>query len=194
VFDALRQYANRPLRDGDRVRLFVCAIAVILAAAGVLALLEGGGPAPERAEAPRPRPTATATVAPAGPTATATPVAPPSEEGPAKVASRAEVRAAKVAARRFLAGYLPFSYGHGRAREIRGASGELVRALAAQRPRVPHRIRERRARVRLLQSNGVDARAASLTAFVADGNGVYTVALELERAAGGRWTVTGVES
>ncbi|MBO9706412.1 MAG: hypothetical protein J7474_13010 [Arthrobacter sp.] len=49
-------------------------------------------------------------------------------------------------------------------------------------------------RVRLLQSNGVDARAASLTALVADGTGVYTLALELARPEGGRWTVTGVEA
>ena len=41
VIDRLRALLNRPLRDGDRARLFVAAVAVILAGAGALALLDG---------------------------------------------------------------------------------------------------------------------------------------------------------
>ena len=55
-------------------------------------------------------------------------------------------------------------------------------------------MRKRHPRVRLLQSDGVDARSASVTAFVKDGPRVYTLALELACSAAGRWTVTGVEA
>jgi hypothetical protein len=44
-----------------------------------------------------------------------------------------------------------------------------------------------------LQSDGVGPRAATLTALVDDGAGVYTLALELMRPRHGRWTVTAVE-
>ncbi|MDA0165653.1 hypothetical protein OM076_35630 [Solirubrobacter ginsenosidimutans] len=198
MLDALRQAANRPLRDGDRLRLFACTVAVVVAVVAVMALLDGAGASRQGKTEPHAQQTATAT-SDAGPPpqATPTPAAPPSEEGqaePATAASPAEVRAAKGAARRFLTGYLAFSYGRGRARAIRGAAPALKHDLTQQPPRVPRRIRAHHPRVRLLQSNGVDARAATLTALVADGSGVYTLALELARAAGGRWTVTGVES
>ena len=200
MLDALRHFVNRPLGDGDRPRLFASAVAVLVAGVVVLALVDDPGSPQRRTATSRARPTATATatlVAGPSPQATATPAAPPSEEGPAtpaSAASRAQVRAAKGAARRFLSGYLAFSYGRGRPRAIRSASPQLERDLAHHPPRVPRSMRARHPRVRLLQSNGVDARAASLTALVADGARVYTLALELARPAGGRWTVTGVES
>src|SRR5919206_1667379 len=48
VVDRLRLLLNRPLRDGDRRRLFVVAVAVILVAAGAMAGLDdsGGPPRP----------------------------------------------------------------------------------------------------------------------------------------------------
>jgi hypothetical protein len=196
MLDALRHFANRPLRDGDRLRLFACTVAVIASGVIVMALLGGGGASRRDEAAQRPRPTATIDPGPS-PQASPTPVAPPSEEGPAEgvaVASHAQVRAAKHAARRFLSGYLAFSYGHGHPRAIRGAAPALKRELAEQPPRVPRKIRAKHPRVRLLQSNGVGAQAATFTALVADGSGVYTLALELARAASGRWTVTGVVS
>ena len=65
-------------------------------------------------------------------------------------------RAAKRAARRFLAGYLAYSYGHAIApRRIRAASARLRAQLAAEPPRVPPRERRRHPRVVLVQINGV---------------------------------------
>ena len=199
MLDAVRRFANRPLRDGDRLRLFLSTAAVIVSGVAVATLLGGGG---SRLDTPvhRSQQSAAATatsVAGPSPQATPTPEVAPSEEGPAgggTTASRAQVRAAKQAARRFLTGYLAFSYGRGRPRAIRAAAPAFERELAQHPPRVPRHVRALHPRVRLLQSNGVGARAATLTALIADGSGVYTLALELSRSSGGRWIVTGAES
>jgi hypothetical protein len=195
MIDALRLFMHRPLRDRDRTRLFMLAVLVMGAAAAAFALLDR--PEPARAPAAHPPPTVRPARTPAAaPAATATPVARerPSEEGhpPAPVA-RPRVQAAKRAARRFLAGYLPYSYGQRRARRIRAATPALKRRLARERPRVPPRERARRARVMLVQAAGVGARRAGIVALVADGARSYSVALELVRARAG-WRVTRVGS
>jgi hypothetical protein len=195
MIDALRLLMHRPLRDGDRRRLFVLAVAVMAAAAGLFALLDRG---PRSASpAPRPQPTP-APVRSLAATPEATPARPvpqrPSEEGrSAAVASRPGVQRVERAARRFLAGYLPYSYGQHRARAIAGASPALRRRLRGQRPRVPPRERARRARVMLLHADGVGRSRAAVVALVADGARSYTVAVELERARAG-WRVTRVGS
>jgi hypothetical protein len=120
----------------------------------------------------------------------------PSEEGHPRQdlrGSRAEVASAKAAAQRFLAGYLPYSYGERGARRIPAATAELRRQLAANRPRVPARERRRRPRVVLVQSNGVSHVRADLVALVDDGARRYTVPLELAREKAG-WRVTAVGS
>jgi hypothetical protein len=120
----------------------------------------------------------------------------PSEEGlptAATEASRADVAAAKRAARRFLTGYLAFTYDRGPVRAIHGADPALERRLARHPPRVPARERARHPRLRLLQSDGVSRKAASLVALVDDGARRYTLALELART-GSRWMVTSVGS
>jgi hypothetical protein len=195
VVDQLRLFLNRPLRDGDRVRLFAIAAAAIVAGAAMLTLLDDAGPSrpAERTERPRP---AVRSIGAAGPRTypVALPDVAPSEEGvptAALEASRADVAAATRAARRFLAGYLAFTYDQGRAGAIRGVSPALERELAAHPPRVPARERARRPRVRLLQTDGVSSTAASLVALVDDGARSYALAVELAHTAGG-WTVTRV--
>jgi len=177
VLDRLRQLWNRPLRDGDRPRLFVTAVALIAAAAAVLTQLDGPSPAPRAHRA------ATSTVTkPQAPAAApaATPEmdrGEPSEEGHRTVVrpARTEVRASKRAARRFLAGYLPYTYGRSRAQAIQSATGELQRQLDAQRPRVPAGERHRVPRLALLQSNSVGHRHAKLPALVDNGKRRYTI-------------------
>jgi hypothetical protein len=192
MIDALRLLMNRPLRDRDRTRLFALAVTVIGAAAAAFALLDHPTPAPAPAARPARASAPAHTLAPT-PAATATPAAPqrPSEEGHATAVSRPHVRAAKRAARRFLAGYLPYSYGQRRARAIPAASPTLERRLARERPRVPARERARRARVILVQADGVSGARAGVVALVADGARTYTVALELRRGRAG-WRVTRV--
>jgi hypothetical protein len=197
VVDRLRLFLNRPLSDADRPRLFAIAAALILAAAVVLAAIDGAGPAPERTRAIIPAATpadAAADIAvPPAPSPTPT-AAPPSEEGtppPGFEASPADVARAKRAARGFLADYLPYTYGRGRGGEISAATAELRRRLVRERPRVPARERGRRPRVVLLQSDGVSPDRGRLLALVRDGRRGYSVGLELARTDG-RWRVTRV--
>jgi hypothetical protein len=191
VVDRLRVFWNRPLRDTDRPRLFALAIALIVAAAVLLTQLErpAAQPRPERT----PRLPASASPVPEAPLAAAT--AEPSEEGTRTPVAPAptDVAASKRAARRFLAGYLPYTYGRGRPRRISSATLALRRRLAAQRPRVPARERRRRPRVALLQSNAVGSRRAELVALVEDGRRRYSVPLELVRTTTG-WRVARVGS
>jgi hypothetical protein len=191
VIDRLRQLWNCPLRDGDRPRLFVIAVALIAAAAAVFTQLDGPSPAPRAhraATSPVTKPQAPA------PAPAATPDmdrGEPSEEGHRTVVrpARTDVAASKRAARRFLAGYLPYTYGRVRVRAIQSATGALKRQLVAQRPRVPAGEHRRIPRLVLLQSNSVGHGQAELLALVDDGKRRYTVTLELVHAATG-WLVT----
>lgn len=197
MVDRLRLLLNRPLNDADRPRLFAIAAALIVAAAVVLAALDDAGPAPERDE-----PTAPAAApldAPADVAAASSPsprAAPPSEEGtpaPGAAASRADVAQAKRAARRFLAGYLPYTYGQRAAQEIEDVDPHLRRRLARDRPRVPPRERRRRPRLELLHADGAGRDRARMVALVSDGRRRYTVDLELARTSSG-WRVAAVGS
>jgi len=197
VVDRLRLFLNRPLRDAERPALFAVSIAVLAAAAAILALLDDAAPAPRQPAAAAP---ATVPLVPAEPgDAAASPAATPeapSEEGrpPANLqATRADVGRVKRVARRFLTRYLPYTYGRGSARRIRGCMPVLRRRLARERPRVPRAVRRRRPRLELLQSNGVSPQRAQLVALVRDGKRRYTIPLRLARAASG-WTVTHVGS
>ena len=195
MIDRLRAFLNRPLGDAERRRLFVAAVAVILAGAGALALVARPDPRPQRATgAPLPVP-------PAAPPVVVLPAdalslhAPNEEGAPRKVieGSTADVASAKRAAMRFLDGYLPYTYGQRRAGRITAASVQLRRRLAARPPRVPPRERHRRPRVVLVQSNGVGRDRAELVALIRDGARRYTVPLELTHGRAG-WTVTAVGS
>ena len=195
MVDQLRVYLHRPLRDGDRPRLFAIAVALIAAGVAVLSLLDDAGPSQPRDHTPRPAPVSTPASVP-GPSTNslAMPEAAPSEEGlPTAAASAREVAAAKRTARRFLSGYLAYTYDQAPASAIRNADPALVHTLAADPPRVPSRERARRPRVKLLQTDGVSSKAASLLALVDDGAQSYTLTLSLEQDAAG-WTVTGVRS
>src|SRR5690348_6329683 len=98
---------------GARRRRSAGLVALVLAASAAAAIAVGQlhGDSSERpaARAARVYPTVPATGAPREPTA-----------APARGPSRQE-RAALAAARRFLAGYLPYSYGQAPARRVRGA-------------------------------------------------------------------------
>ncbi len=192
MVDALRAFLNRPLRDSDRPRLFAIAVALVLAAAALLAMLDD--PPSPRADAEPAEPSAMPTAA-GPPAASSEPLvseqAPSEEANPpaALEASSAHVTRAKQAARGFLAGYLPYAYGRRDARRIAHASPQLRRRLASERPRVPAAERRRRPRLVLLQADSVGRSQAGMRAQVADGARRYTVPLELERTAAG-WVVT----
>jgi hypothetical protein len=183
VVDRLRIFLNRPLRDSDRPRLFALAVAVIAAVAAAFALLDDAGSTPTVAPPERP-------AAAAPPPAASAPPAPPAQDPPPP-ATRADIATLKRAASRFLEGYLPYTYGA--PPRIAGASAELRRRLARERPRVPPAERRRRPRVEHLQAEGASRRRADVAALVSDGTRRYTVLLELSRTAD-RWRVIDVGS
>ena len=190
MVDQLRLLWNRPLRDGDRPRLFAIAVALIAATAAVLALPGGGAGTPRPAGQPF-RPMASSSPATlSAPIAAATlEQRAPSEEGDptaARAASSADVAAGRRAARTFQAGYLPYTYGH--TRRIAAAAEHLRRTLRAQPPHAPAAERHRHARVVALQSDGVSREHAQITALIDDGARRYTVTLELAHRPAG-WIV-----
>ena len=193
MVDRLRGFLNRPLSDGDRPRLFATAVAVIVGAAAILALVDDGDAPPARSVPEAAAPDRLAETPPPVPEPAAS-AEPPSEEGrPGATASREEVREAKRAARRFLAAYLPYSYGQAGAREITNADADLRRRLTREPPRVPPRVRRRRPRLELLHADGAGRDRARMVALVSDGRRRYTVGLELARSGSG-WNVTAVGS
>jgi hypothetical protein len=194
MIDRARIALNRPLAEGDRPRLFAMSAMMIVAGALILAVI---GRAPARpAKRVEPRTPPPASSLPASPV---TPLrvqatGPPGEESRPSAAlevSGRELGAVRHAARVFLAGYLPFSYGRGSARRIRAAGAGLRARLAAERPRVPARERRRRARVLLLQLDAADPSGAGVRALVDDRARRYSVVLTLARV-GGAWRVTRV--
>jgi hypothetical protein len=182
------QRSRPPLDDTSRRRLFLAAL-VVIALAAALALLDHHPP--PASETPPPAAAAAMAAAPTVPSG-ATPIstAPHQRNASPKAGGlRSDVAAALRAARRFLAGYLPYSYGRGSARKIVAITGALRHQLGVQAPRVPRRERRRRPRVRLLQTDAVHDRDASVRALIGDGARAYTVELHVVRRRAGRWRV-----
>jgi hypothetical protein len=195
MVDRLRLWWNRPLRDGERSRLFAIVVALIAAAAALLTQLDRPGPSPHAQPPDRPPAAGASESDPVLTPSASAPPTEPSEEGTRSpvATSRADVAASKQAAGRFLARYLPYTYGRGQVRRIRPATAALRRRLAGRRPRVPARERRRTPRLVLFQSDTVGHHRAALTALIDDGRRRYTVGLELVSAAAG-WRVARVGS
>jgi hypothetical protein len=192
VIDRLRAFLHRPLDDRDRLRLFLLAVAAIALGAAVLALI--GDPSasqPARHQVDRSGEPDTTQRQPVPAAALEL----PSEEGrqTGAVGSHSDVEAAKAAARRFLSGYLRYSYGQAEARHIDAAADELRRRLASDPPRVPPGEQARRPHVLLLHADGAGPVRAAIVALVSDGARRYTVRLELEQRRSG-WIVVDVGS
>lgn len=173
MIDRLRALANRPIRPEERIRAFALAGVLVVAALVVLLTLERPpGPA-------------------ADPAASAPNPALPSEAPPAtgdRAPARAELAAARRTVKRFLAGYLAYSYGRGTAADIAGASPQLRRELAAEPPRVPARVARLRPRVLTVQLESEGTANVEATALVEDGRRTYSTVLELDQAGAG-WQV-----
>jgi hypothetical protein len=115
-----------------------------------------------------------------------------SEVGRLSATQRRAAREASTAARRFLAGYLPYSYGRHPAGTISSVSPELRRTLARDTPRVPPALRRKaRPRLRGLKVSGVSEREVMLLARIDDGQSRYAALLTLQRRGRG-WAVTQV--
>ncbi|MBE2317821.1 hypothetical protein DVA67_017700 [Solirubrobacter sp. CPCC 204708] len=193
MLDRLRLFANTPIADGDRPRLFAIAVVLILGVVATLALLDDAGPSPRPASAPAPR---DGDVQPPAPLPVLAPPATPqvpSEESnpPPNLQARPDdIARGKRAARRFLKGYLAHTYG--RDSKLTAATPELRAQLLRERPRVPATERRRRARVELLQSDSVTRERAELLAVIDDDARRYSIHLQLANTPTG-WLVTELE-
>ena len=127
---------------------------------------------------------------------TVPPTGAPHEPHPAPTGGRsATEQAALAAARRFLKGYLPYSYGRGSASRIDAVAAPLAATLRRSPPRVPARI----ANDPSLRPRAVDLEVASangdlgydLDAAIDDGKRSYTITLAV-RPDRDRWLVAAV--
>ena len=176
MIDRLRALANRPIRPEERTRaIVIAAVLVVVALVGLLAL--------ERPTRPSAEPAATAPVAP--------PAATPPEAADHPVPTRGELRSARQTAKRFLKGYLAYSYGRGTAADIEGVGPNLRRELAARPPRVPGTVARLRPRVMTIQLEAEETENVEATGLVRDGERAYSIVFELDQTADG-WQVSGL--
>jgi hypothetical protein len=115
------------------------------------------------------------------------------ERGQLSGRQRRDVREASTAARQFLAGYLPYSYGRRDARAIRSISPTLRNELAQHAPRVPPALAAK-ARPRLrgdLRFSGTTDGRVILLARIDDGQSRYVALLTVQRR-GRQWAVSQV--
>lgn len=176
-------------------------VAATLLAVGVAAVLAGCGDNYDRGAGvltipttTQPAPAAVTTTVSAAPAQTTDAGGTESSEAaPLTAAQRRTVRAASRAARAFLRGYLPYSYGQATAKAIRAAAPALRDELARRPPRVPPALADRaRPRLKRLRVNGLAGGKVFLLADVDDGSSRYAALLEL-RQRDGRWLVTRVQ-
>lgn len=99
------------------------------------------------------------------------------------------VRAARGAARRFLAAYLAYTYGRVGALPDGVAAPALVRELGASPPEVPTEVAARRPRVRRLELQWAGPTEATAVATIDDGARRYPVVAVVRRAAAGHFLV-----
>src|SRR3954453_11458975 len=104
----------------------------------------------------------------------------------------ADARAAATAARAFLDGYLPYSYGRAQARRIQAAAIPLLRDLETSPPRVPASVARARPQVVSVRAEAATRGSdVDVVAVVDDGRRHYRIALALGDS-GPRWVVTAV--
>ena len=115
-----------------------------------------------------------------------------SEVGQMSAAQKRAVRDASTAARSFLAGYLPYSYGRRPASSINSVTPDLRRELARHTPRVPPALAAKaRPRLEGLKLSGITDGRVILLARIDDGQSRYAALLTVQRQ-GQRWAVSQV--
>lgn len=155
----IRRKRDRPITNQVRHTAMVAITVLLATVTGVLTLEQPGSQASRPGHLPshggRTVPTTTAHL-----------------DGPAFTAEAQRV------ARRFLDGYLAYTYGQGRASLITEASPMLAGSLKAHRPRVPPAARARHPRVIALQPTAAPAGQVGVRVVVNDG-GLIDYALDL---------------
>ncbi len=115
---------------------------------------------------------------------TRTPPPPPAGPSPAQLAR------ARVAARRFLADYLPYLYGRAPARHVTDVTASVAASLRRARVRVTPAQRRRHPRLVGLSLIGQTPSSVIATALVADGGvAAYPLTFTLQQRTDGSWVV-----
>jgi hypothetical protein len=170
----IRRQRDRPIAEQER-HTAMAAVTVLLTTVAVLLMLSQ--PASQASHI-------------AHPSSHGRQAAPSTAAQPDAPALRIE---AEGVARRFLAGYLAYIYGHARVSQISDASPPLLRSLKALPPRVPPAARARDPKVIALQPTVASARQLGVRAVVNDGELIdYPVHLTLA-SQDGRLLVTGLD-
>jgi hypothetical protein len=103
-----------------------------------------------------------------------------------------DARAAATAARAFMEGYLPYSYGRANAERIRAAAMPLLRELEASPPRVPARVARTHPRLVAVRAEALTGGSnVDVVAVVEDGRRRYRIPIAV-RNTGRRWAVTAI--
>lgn len=195
--DRLRALRERPIRDSERMPLFLGAVVVLIAATLAFGALgrPGDDPAPAAPSVSEPEPASGDEAAPELADLGDLPI--PSEEEPVDpedAPSAEDVDGARAAAERFLeGGYLAYTYGRTRVEQMPLATPELRAELAQSPPRVPLGAGRGRPVVETLQIEGASVERAAVLALVDDGERTYTLSVALARYEGG-WRVTEVQT
>jgi membrane-associated protease RseP (regulator of RpoE activity) len=187
IIEQVRAIGDRPLPADwrQRQRIAIGAAAAIIVVGAAFLVFSPDHPV-SRPVAPRPALAPTST-----PSVTTSPTPPPTA---VVRVSRRELRAVRRAARRFLAGYLPFTYGRGSAHRIPAATSAFRTDIAHNyRPRVPPSERRRRTKIRHLEAEGASASRATVVALVSDGARTYSVAVAMRRIDG-HWLAFGLRA
>jgi hypothetical protein len=164
-----------------RIRRLLVAVGALLALGAVMAALTPTAPRSAHKRHPTPPP----------PVASRSPQSPPHRPRPP--VSNVAMGEARRVAERFLAGYLPFTYGRGSALAVTGVTPAVRRQLVLDRGHPTPAERHRHPRVVSLQTVGTTPAFVVATAVIDDGGlATYGLRFTLQRGAG-RWAVSSVE-
>ncbi len=197
MIDRLRKIANQPVRELPTRLVFIACVLVIAIAAAGLGRVGDSEPPSQTRSAPRAHDPGAEDHEVGNPPSSDWDYGYselPSEEGPnAAPVTREDGAQVRRATRRFMHGYLAFTYGHAQASEINGATPELIELLEENPPRVSEKIRRgRHPRIELVHGDGIGEFRAAAIAAVADGVTRYSVHVRLIRDSPDTWIVTEV--
>lgn len=174
---------DRPIADHERRQAFIASAVVLAIAVGLLVLTTPAASTTTHA--------GRSSLA-ARPSVEKAPLSSPSVAGDGSSTPGLVSQSVERVARRFLAGYLAYLYGHGRVAGIRDASANLERSLGKLPPRVSLTMRTRHPHVVSLASVTAPDGAVGVSAVINDGGVAdYTIDLLVSRE-GGRLLVTGI--
>ncbi len=167
----LTSLRDRPIAESERGAAMATVTVLLIAAAILLALSRPGG-RPRRTSRPHPA-------------ASVVRSAPSSHTRASENVTAPLTPALARAADLFLAGYLPYLYGHTPASQIKGATPELLRSLEDHPPRVSPGMRSREARLVSLHTTPAPSGLDGVSVLVTDGGLIdYPIGLLLASRSG----------